>query len=205
MTPTRTRRAGRLAVAALLTAGLLLVACGDDDDPEATDTTDAPTDSSADSTDGETSESSAPEDEGDVVEVELVDYAFEGLPESVPAGTKLTVTNSSEAEAHELVALLIPEDEERSVEELSELPQEELETIFAGEPATVLIAGPGGEQIDALGDGTLTEPGRYALICSIPTGADPEEILNSDGPPAEDPDAGPPHFVQGMYAELVVE
>lgn len=45
-------------------------------------------------------------------------------------------------------------------------------------------------------------------LCSIPTGADPEEIAaaaESDGPPPEDPDAGPPHFTEGMHAELIVE
>jgi len=76
-------------------------------------------------------------------------------------------------------------------------------------PAAVLLAPPGGEQIDALGDGTLADPGRYALVCFIPTGVDPDEYLNAPpgeggGPPVIE-GAGPPHADHGMYAELTVE
>jgi hypothetical protein len=57
------------------------------------------------------------------------------------------------------------------------------------------------------GTGTLSEAGRYALICVIPTGADPDEYLaaaaaSEGGPP--DVEGGPPHIVQGMFAELTV-
>ena len=78
----------------------------------------------------------------------------------------------------------------------------ELEAVFGGPPATVLLAKPGGPQIDAVGDGTLTEPGRYLVACSIPVGADPDEILEAEGPP---PAGGIPHFHKGMYAEVTVE
>ncbi len=196
----RIHPAGRVAVAVLLASTLVLAACSDDDG-EATDATTTTTEVS----DGTPADE--PATDGEVVEVHLVDYAFEGLPESVAAGTRLTVVNDSEAELHEMVVLRIPDDEERSVEELAALPEEELETLFASEPAAVLLAPPGGEQIDALGDGTLSEPGRYAVICAIPTGADPDEFLNAppseDGPP--EVEGGPPHFTHGMYAELVVE
>jgi hypothetical protein len=60
-----------------------------------------------------------------------------------------------------------------------------------------------------VGDGTLVEPGRYAIACFIPTGADPAEYLEAaaqteEGPP-QGVAGGPPHFVQGMVAELVVD
>ena len=200
----RTTRPRTLLVAAL-TTGLLLAACGDDDD-----TTDAAAEDTT-TTVADTSGGEASEDEeaaaGDVLEVEAVDYAFEGLPDSVPAGTKLTLTNSSEVEAHELVAFRIPDGETRSVEELLALPEEELMSMMSGPPATVLMAPPaGGEQIAAVGDGTLSEPGRYALVCFIPTGADPAALMEEsgpDGPPQVD--GGPPHMVHGMHAELVVQ
>jgi len=141
-----------------------------------------------------------------VLEVGMVDYAFAGLPESVPAGTRLTVTNISEAELHEVVAFRLADDEERSVAELAGLPPDELLAAL-GEPHTVLLAAPGGPTIPAVGDGILAEPGRYALFCFIPTGADIDEYLTaaatSDGPPQVD--GGPPHFVHGMHAELTVE
>ena len=72
----------------------------------------------------------------------------------------------------------------------------------------MLLAAPDGEQIAAVGDGTLAEPGRYLLLCSIPTGVDPGDYLraaaeSAGGPP--DVAGGPPHFVNGMFAELIVE
>ena len=75
------------------------------------------------------------------------------------------------------------------------------------EPATVLLAEPGGEQIPAVGDGTLTEPGRYLILCAIPTGVDPAVYLkaaaeSAGGPPQVE--GGPPHVVNGMFAEVTV-
>jgi hypothetical protein len=207
-------------VAAALAATLVLAACGDDDDgddastdtaAEATTTATEPSDAST-----EASEPASPVDEAGsggvedgVLEVHTVDYAFEGLPGSVPSGTRLALVNDSEEELHELVAIRIPDEETRSVEELVALPEEEIDAVFgSGEPAAVLLAAPGGEQIDAVGDGTISDPGRYALVCFIPTGVDPQEYL--DAPPTEEgppsfPDAGPPHVAHGMYAELTVE
>jgi hypothetical protein len=59
-----------------------------------------------------------------------------------------------------------------------------------------------------VGDGKLTEKGRYAVICAIPTGADPQAYLAaasgpSDGPP--NVPGGPPHLVQGMFGEITVK
>ncbi len=143
----------------------------------------------------------------EVVEVEMIDFGYLDLPTSVPAGTQLSVTNSSEAELHELVAFRLPDEEERSTQDLLELPPEELMPTL-GAPETVLLAAPGGPQIAAVGDGTLTEPGRYAIVCFIPTGVEPAVYLEAaaasdEGPPQVD--GGPPHFAQGMYRELVVE
>ncbi|HEU5149575.1 MAG TPA: hypothetical protein VFU19_03715 [Iamia sp.] len=216
MTQTRTRTAGRIALATMLSAGLLLAACGDDDDDAtAEDTSEETTEATEETTDS--TEASPLDDasgggvEDGVLTVELVDYGFEGLPESVPAGTQLAVENSSTAEFHELVAFKLPEGETRTAEEIVALSEEEQGAIFAGPPAAVLLAGPnGGEQVTAVGDGTLSEPGSYVLFCAIPVGADPEVYAqaaeNPDaGPPPADPDAGPPHFTEGMYADLVVE
>jgi hypothetical protein len=184
------QRVGTGLLALTMSAGL--AACGDDDTAEA----DAPSTTT-------TTEAAAPTE----AEVTAVDYAFEGLPEALAAGGTLSLTNSSIAELHELVAFRLPDDEKRSVEELVGLPEEELGALFAGEPAMVLLAPPGGgEQIEAVGDGTLSEPGRYAVFCAIPTGADPDAYLNAppgDGPP--DVPGGPPHFLAGMYGDLTVE
>lgn len=137
----------------------------------------------------------------------LRDYEFAGLPDTVAPGTRFTVVNQAESELHELVAFHLPEDEDRSVGELAELPPEELVGAL-GQPVTVLLAEPGGPEIPAVGDGTVSQPGRYAIMCFIPTGADPQEYLQAaaeteEGPPQVE--GGPPHFVHGMHAELTVK
>jgi hypothetical protein len=140
------------------------------------------------------------------VTVRLVDFAFVGLPASVAAGTKFTLVNEAETELHEMVAFRLAEDESRSVADLTGLNPEELERAL-GRPVFVLLAPPGGPVIPAVGDGTLAEPGRYAIFCFIPTGVDPQVYLEAaaaaqGGPPQVE--GGPPHFVHGMYGEVTV-
>lgn len=191
---------------ALLATGLLalgLTACGDDDDTAAATEDETSTDVAETETDTET-ESEEEAAAGETVEITAVDWAFEGVPESVEAGTKLSLVNEGE-EPHEVVAIRIPDDETRPVSELVALPQEELGAVFGGEPepATVVLAASGTTDTPGavVGDGTLTEPGRYAIVCFLPVGSD-DSILESEGPPPEG-DA-PPHVSQGMFAELVV-
>jgi hypothetical protein len=197
----------RLTPRALVAGALVLAAlagCGDDDATSTTDTTDtADTADTADAT--TTTEAAAPGAEP--VAVTAVDYSFEGLPEEVVAGTALTLANDSAEELHELVALRLPDDETRSVEELLALPMEELEAMFTAPPALVAVAPPGEDGFPAVGDGRLAEPGRYAVLCFIPTGADPQAYLDQlEANPGQPPqvEGGPPHFTAGMYAELAV-
>lgn len=195
--PSLKRRAIGLAVPLVLTGAVLLPACGSDSDgaTKADKTTTTAAEEQA-----ETSTTVAADGS---ITVTAVDFDYEGLPDTVPAGTKFKLVNDSEEELHEFVAFKLPDDEKRSADELIALPEDELMGMFGdGPPATVLLAKPGGPQVDAVGDGTLTEPGRYLVACSIPVGADPDEILNSDGPPQG---GGVPHFHKGMYAEITVE
>jgi plastocyanin len=152
-----------------------------------------------------TSTTTADEAASPVVEVEAIDFAYVGLPAQVDAGTEFRLTNASEVELHELVAVKLPDEESRSVTDIVQLPQEEIAAFFSG-VATVVIAPPGGDGIPVVGTGVLTEPGRYAIICAIPTGADPDDYMaaaaESDGPP--EVDGGPPHFVHGMIGEVIV-
>lgn len=133
------------------------------------------------------------------------DYGYSGLPQSMDTETTLTLNNTNETEVHELVAILLPEDEDRSVVELVEDP-EALAPYFPS-VETVVIAPPGEGGSTVEGTGVLSQPGRYAIICAIPTGADPVEYLEAaaeaeGGPP--DVASGPPHFVHGMHAEITV-
>jgi hypothetical protein len=119
------------------------------------------------------------------VPVSAIDYAFEGVPATIEAGTvSFPFTNESEAEEHELVLMRKADGVTSSFTELLELPEEEAMTQveFLG----AAFAPPGGEGA-ALAD---LEPGEYAMICFIPVGG------------AED---GPPHFTQGMIQEFTVE
>lgn len=198
-------RSGRPALHLLIPLlGLAAVtaACGDDDESDASTTDTSATETTAADT------ATAEDPAGDVIEVTAVDYGFDGLPATVPAGSVLSLTNSSDREVHELVAMALPADETRSVEEILALPEEELGALFAVQPGTVLVAPPGEGSFAAVGDGSLTEPGRYVIACFIPTGADPDEFLQAaqeaeGGPPQVA--GGPPHFTAGMYAELTVE
>ena len=144
----------------------------------------------------------------DTKTVTAADYSFQNLPKEVDAGTTFKLENSSTRELHELVMIRIPESETRPVTELVKLPESELGQLFAGDPAMVLLRAPGGEQVNAVGIGTITEKGRYAVICGIPTGADPAAYLaaaqsSQGGPPQVA--GGPPHFVQGMFGEITVK
>lgn len=138
------------------------------------------------------------------VAVTATDFAFEGLPDKVAARTRLTLTNASNVEVHELVAVRLPDTERRPTEELVTLPIDQLMALLSGPPQLVLVAPPGGgPQVVAEGDGTLSQPGRYLVLCTVPTGVDAKVYLEGSGPPQGS--GGPPHSAHGMFAELTVE
>ena len=204
------RRLAPLALAGVL--ALSLAACGgDDDDDAASDTTTAAAAvTGAPTTDAPTTDAPATTAHGDhqTIAVDGVDYGFENLPVEIAAGTMLTFTNTSSAEFHEMVVIRIPDEETRSVEELTQLTEAETDAVFADVmPALVSVAPPGEAGMAVVGDGTIAEPGRYAVICSVPIGADPQAVMDamqSESSTPPDLGAGPPHFTAGMYAELTV-
>lgn len=182
-----------LALTAVVAAG-----CGDDsdDDTAATESTTAPT-------------TTAVTAGAEPVDVVAVNYGFEGLPDEVDAGTAFTLQNDASDEVHELVAFRLPDGEQRSAEELLALPEEQIGALLAGPPSLGLVALPGEDGDVLVGDGTLSEPGRYLVFCAIPTGAAAADVqaamaeaLETGGPP-EIP-GGPPHFTSGMYGDIEV-
>lgn len=183
-------------LALIFALAMVASACGNDDDDEGTGTgTEAGTEEAA----------------GETLEVTAVDYAFDGLPASVEAGTEISLANESEAELHEFVAVRLPDDEDRPVEDLVQLPREEIDALLGAGVTDVILSLPGQTDTPGAveGDAVLEEPGRYAVICAIPTGVDPQVYLDAaaeaEGGPPEIEDAGPPHLAQGMFAELTVE
>ena len=148
-------------------------------------------------------------DTADAVTAVATDYRFDGIPESTPAGTQFNLRNDSTEEVHEMIVMRIPDEETRPVGVLVGLPEEEIDAIMGDiQPSLVVVAMPGEAGQVVEGEAVLDEPGRYAVLCFIPTGADPavlREALSdpdSTGPP-EGLD-GPPHVIHGMYAEVTV-
>lgn len=118
------------------------------------------------------------------VSVRGVDYAFEGVPETMTAGTvAVEFENASEEEEHEMVVFK-KNDPSQSTEELFAMPEEEAMGLitFAG----FAFATPGGTSSTLLN----LESGSYTMVCFIPVGGE---------------DDGPPHFTQGMTTEFTVE
>lgn len=146
------------------------------------------------------------------VRVTAADYEFRGVPESVPTGARLELANASRAEVHELVAVRLPDGETRAVDEILQLPEEKLGRLLSDDAvATVLVAAPESAGSIMVGDGTLDRPGRYAIVCFLPTGADPDQVMQAveafdpkSGEEPQLPTAGPPHIVHGMFTELTV-
>lgn len=177
---------------------MLMVSC-DDDDPEVS-TTAAGTVAVAASVPG-----------SNTVTVVATDYKFDGLPASAPVGTRFALQNDSTEEVHEMIMQRIPDDEERTVGQIAALTEDEQNAIFGeAPPAAVIVALPGEAGQAVEGDGVVTEAGRYAVVCFIPEGADPQVVadaLSATAPPTGPPDmgTGAPHIMQGMYAEIVIE
>ena len=142
-----------------------------------------------------------------VVVVSGSDYGFD-LTEEVAVGDELVLSNASDVEFHEMVLFRVADSEERSVDELLQLPEEEsmASLTFLG----VAGAAPGEEGEVVEGSFEISEPGRYVLTCFIPEGADPAVVGDAffGADPAEGPPDfgdGAPHAMLGMAREFTVQ
>ena len=193
----KSKMAVRLGLVAAGVGLVLSLACSDGDGETDSSPTPVPVASSTTGSAGQPR----------TVEVTAADYAFKDLPQTLAVGSKIEMTNESTAELHELVAVRLPDDEKRPVGELIQLPEEEIGEIMATEPAMVLVAMPGEEGMAVLGDGTFKEAGRYAVICFIPTGADPAALMAAGAEGGNEPpqvEGGPPHAFNGMFGEVTI-
>jgi hypothetical protein len=124
------------------------------------------------------------------VDVTTVDYEFEDLPASIAAGpTSFEISNEG-TDVHEVVLMRKNDGVTLTAEELVALPEEEAMT-----KATFI--GVGGPTVPGSSDYLVAdlEPGNYVVLCFLPVG-----MKAMDGPPPD----GPPHFMEGMVAELTV-
>lgn len=142
---------------------------------------------------------------GETITVTGVDYAFEGVPTSVPVGTTFGFDNQG-TELHEMAVFRKNDDVTMSFEEILQLPDAEAFTMVT--PVGQAFSAPGEM---AEGEVNLAQEGEYILLCFIPQGTI-ELPTESPGtsPSAESPGAspaaspGPPHFVLGMLQQFQV-
>ncbi len=123
------------------------------------------------------------------VNLTTTDYAFEGVPETLPAGTvSFDVTNRSDTEIHEMAIL-------KKADGVTEPIQELLgpSAIAPPEKTTLVVDGlaqPGSSSYEVAD----LQPGNYAMVCFVHVGATHQ---NPQGD-------GPPHHAKGMVAEFTV-
>ena len=151
--------------------------------------------------------------DGSVVEVIGVEYAFQGLPTSLPVGTDLGFTNAG-AEVHEMIVARIADGTTETIDELLAMEGEGRDPVAEGLVEIIggmpLFAAPA---TTAEGTLPLDREGRYAVLCFIPQGLTDMSVLESMGPDADPADAppevqaimaNPPHLALGMLQEFTV-
>ncbi|HUS43212.1 MAG TPA: hypothetical protein VMY16_11145 [Ilumatobacteraceae bacterium] len=124
----------------------------------------------------------------DELGVAAVDYGFDGAPDELPTGYHIVQFSNEGQEQHEMFALRFNEGTTETIDELFELPEDEVFSKIT--PVNATFAPPGGSSAVSW---NLSEPGRYAIVCFIPTGS----VGETEGD-------GPPHFTQGMIREFTV-
>jgi hypothetical protein len=120
------------------------------------------------------------------LDVDGVDYGFEGLPDTVSSGTvALRFTNrSSSSEMHEIIVLRRADGDDTDLETIATTSPDEL----MGSMEMVGLAF--SDQPEASSTSFMElEPGSYVAICTIPVGGG---------------ETGDPHAAHGMIAEFEV-
>jgi hypothetical protein len=126
------------------------------------------------------------------VDVTGIEYTFQGLPKTVPAGTVAIRFTNNGAELHELDIFGVKsKDSVKKIAGLSEKERakkvEEVANTFATQ----------GQTSYAIAD--LSKPGRYGVVCHLPVGSTSEQAAEH---PAHH---GKSHAQEGMYATITVE
>lgn len=125
-------------------------------------------------------------------EITASEFSF-GTPGTLQPGSyEIRFANLGE-EFHEAQIIQINDGVNTSLADLLELDEPDL--LERVTPLTGVFAAPGETDRQIL---TLTEEGRYGIVCLVPAGSTAAAIESG-----VEPD-GPPHFTEGMFVELVV-
>jgi uncharacterized cupredoxin-like copper-binding protein len=128
---------------------------------------------------------------GGAVAVHAVDYAYQGVPGTLPAGeTRFSFTNDSTAESHEMTLFRINDGVSESFDQI--LAEDEAQQSPPPPPKMTFFAstgsGPGeSARMDLIGN---LPAGRYGVVCFLPV---------------ENDQAGTAHYKKGMKAEFKVQ
>lgn len=125
---------------------------------------------------------------GNAVAATAIDYEFEGIPATLPAGAaKFKLTNNAPAENHELAVLKLNEKGAGTdPEAFLALPQKKAGKLVDYSSSTFMFAPPGQS---GYGLATLT-PGEYVYACFVPEGGKKN---------------GKVHALLGMYGSFTVQ
>ena len=124
------------------------------------------------------------------VDVAAVDYAFEGVPDTLPAGFATFAFSNEGDEVHEMLMVRY-RDASLTLEDLQGLSDKEAEEKIEFLGAS--FGPPGATDVES----KEFVPGKYALVCFVPVG--------STSPKAARKADGPPHIAKGMAVEFTVE
>lgn len=124
---------------------------------------------------------------GTPVDVTALDYEFQGIPASLPAGTaKIKFTNGSPKEDHEIaIVRLLPAGERVDPIKIFKMSDKKAAKYADLDSAVFTYAAAG----DVDHTVAQLEPGTYIYGCFIPVGGK---------------ESGAPHFMKGMYGTFTV-
>ncbi|MDQ4125045.1 MAG: hypothetical protein M3134_05530 [Actinomycetota bacterium] len=124
------------------------------------------------------------------VDVRAVDYAFEGVPDTLAPGTVTLGFSNAGTEMHEMLMVRY-KDPSTTIDDLMKLSDKEAQKAIDFLGAS--FGPPGATDTE---NKELT-PGKYALLCFVPVGSTSEKAARKAD--------GPPHVAKGMSAEFTVE
>jgi hypothetical protein len=120
------------------------------------------------------------------------EYAFEGMPDQVDAGTLLVKFDNVGTEVHEAAFFAISDAATAPLSDLVKLPPEQAANVATYVGGTYAL--PDGSSYTTVD----VEDGRYGIMCFVPKGLTPDALESG-----EEPD-GEPHYTEGMLAEFRV-